>query len=349
MPPSTQKQWTVEGKEGFSSLKLNETAKIPPLGERDVLVRFHYASLNYRDLIITKGQYPFPTRFPIVPCSDGAGTIEAIGSGVTRFKKGDNVITLFNQGHIVDPLTPEIIAKGVGGMIDGTLTQYGKFDEEGLVPMPQSLNFQEASTLTCAAVTAWNCLFGVDEKRVRPGDTVLTQGTGGVSLFGVQFAKAVGAKVIATTGSNEKIKLLKSLGADVVLNHKEMPKWGEEAKKQSRGGLGVDHVIEVGGPQTIAQSFEAIKTQGVITVVGFLAGTSKDDMPSFLECLNKACIVRGVLVGSRTLMEEMCRAIDAWGIKPVVDEKVWGFGEAREAYEHMWAQRHVGKLTVRID
>ncbi|MCJ1316180.1 hypothetical protein MMC15_001500 [Xylographa vitiligo] len=348
MAPSTTGQWTVEGTSGFDSLRFNKDAPIPSLGERDVLVHFHYASLNYRDLIIPKGQYPFGTKPSVVPGSDGAGTVEAVGSGVTRFKKGDKVLTLFNQGHLAGSLTPANVATGVGGMVDGTLRQYGAYDEQGLVAMPETLDFQQGSTLTCAAVTAWNALYGLESSSLKPGDTVLTQGTGGVSIFGLQFAKAAGARVIATTSSDAKAEILKKLGADHIINYKTDENWGETAKKLTPGGLGVDHIIEVGGPKTIKQSFNAVKIDGVITVIGFLAGQTKDE-PSFLEVLQATCVVRGALVGSRDQFEKMNKAIDANGIKPVVDKKVFGLEELKEAYQYMWDQKHFGKLTVKID
>ena len=214
-------------------------------------------------MIITKGQYPFPQRDTVVPASDGAGIVEGVGKNVTRFEKGDKVITLFNQGHIAGTIDETALAGGVGGVMDGCLRQYGSYDEQGLVHMPQNLNYLEASTLTCAGVTAWNALYGL--KRLMPGDWVLTQGTGGVSIFAVQFAKVAGAKVIATTSSKEKGDKLKELGADHVLNYKEDTNWGETAKKLT-GGRGVQHVVEVGGPTTMKQSLAAVAFDGVISM-----------------------------------------------------------------------------------
>ncbi|KAL8907627.1 MAG: hypothetical protein Q9207_001278 [Kuettlingeria erythrocarpa] len=348
MAPATTKQWTVVGKSGFDSLKLDEKAQIPQLGNYDVLVKFHYVSLNYRDLAIPKGKYPFPIKDNVVPGSDGAGTVEAVGDRVTRFKLGDKVLTLFNQAHYAGPISVEIISTGLGGVIDGTLRQYGSFEENGLVHMPSTLDFKQGSTLPCAALTAWNALYGLESKALKPGQTVLTQGTGGVSIFALQFAKAAGARVIATTSSNSKADTLRSLGADVVINYKTDPQWGEAATKASPHGLGVDHILEVGGPSTMAQSLKAIKPEGVISIIGFLGGYSKEQ-PSFLECLNNICTVRGVMVGSRLQFEAMNEAIDANGLKPVVDEKVFALEELKEACQYMWEQKHFGKLTVKID
>lgn len=346
MAPTTTRQWTVDGKDGFDSLKFHESAKIPEMGDHDVLVKIHAASLNYRDLIIPKGKYPFPEKSGVIPGSDGAGTVEAVGSRVTRFKPGDKVITLFNQGHLAGSLDGASLGTGLGGAIDGTLRDYAAFDEQGLVHVPKNLNFYEAATLTCAGLTAWNALYGLESRALKPGDTVLTQGTGGVSIFALQFAKAAGATVIATTSSKEKAEILKKHGADHVINYKENPNWGEEAMKLT-GGVGITHVVEVGGPTTMAQSLKAVAIDGVISIIGFLGGFSKDQ-PTFLECLNNICTVRGILVGSRLQFEAMNRAIEANDIHPVVDEKVFELKDLKEAYQYMWDQKHFGKLTIKV-
>lgn len=213
-------------------------------------------------------------------------------------------------------------------MIDGTLRQYGTFNENGLVEMPSSLNWQEGATLSCAGVTAWNALYG--SRPVAPGDVVLTQGTGGVSIFALQFAKAAGATVIATTSSAAKAEILKKLGADYVINYKETPEWGEHAAKLTPKGEGVSHVIEVGGPNTMAQSLKAVKIDGVISVIGLVGGPPGPGQPGFLHVLQNVCVVRGILAGSRVQFEDMNRAIDGMKIKPYVDEKVFTLEELRE-------------------
>jgi NADPH:quinone reductase-like Zn-dependent oxidoreductase len=256
-----------------------------------------------------------------VPGSDGAGEVVAIGSKVTRFKVGDKVVTLFNQTHLGGSLDQETVKSGLGGAIHGTLRQYGTFNENGLVEMPSSLNWLEASTLSCAALTAWNALYGL--KPLLPGDTVLTQGTGGVSIFAVQFAKAAGATVsmfsslssprypsnptsiVATTSSAAKVEVLKKLGADHVINYKDEPNWGEVAKALTPKGEGCAHIIEVAGPVTMAQSLKAIKIDGLISIIGFVGGNATDAQPGFLDTLMNICIVRGILVGSRTQFEDM--------------------------------------------
>jgi NADPH:quinone reductase-like Zn-dependent oxidoreductase len=307
----------------------------------------HAASLNYRDLIIPKGKYPFPMKDNIVPGSDGAGTVEAVGKHVTRFQPGDKVVTLFNQGHIAGSLDAKSLSTGLGGALDGTLREYGVFDEAGLVHAPKNLDMLESSTLSCAALTAWNALYGLESRALKPGQIVLTQGTGGVSIFALQFAKAAGATVIATTSSQKKADLLKKYGADHVINYKETPNWGEEAVKLTPGQKGVHHVVEVGGPTTMAQSLKAVAIDGVISIIGFIGGMEKNQ-PTFLDCLNNICTVRGILVGSRLQMEDMVAAIEANDIHPIVDEKVFELKELKEAYEYMWDQKHFGKLAVKV-
>ncbi|RMZ72695.1 alcohol dehydrogenase [Pyrenophora seminiperda CCB06] len=339
--------WTVQGQNGFDSLKFNESAKIPEMGDMDVLVKIHAASLNYRDLIIPKGKYPFPMKDNIVPGSDGAGTVESVGKHVTRFKPGDKVVTLFNQAHIAGSLNAQSLGTGLGGAVDGTLREYGVFSEQGLVHAPSNLSMLEASTLSCAGLTAWNALYGLESRALKPGDTVLTQGTGGVSIFALQFAKAAGARVIATTSSAKKAEILKKYGADHIINYNDTPNWGEEAAKLTPGGAGVQHVVEVGGPTTMAQSLKAVAIDGVITIIGFIGGMGKDQ-PTFLDCLNNICTVRGILVGSRLQMEDMNRAIEVNDIHPIVDEKVFELKNLKDAYQYMWDQKHFGKLTVKV-
>ncbi|KAB5533487.1 hypothetical protein GE09DRAFT_972875 [Coniochaeta sp. 2T2.1] len=343
--PQKQKQWVItSGEKGFDGLQSQE-AQVPKVGAHDVLVKLHAASLNYRDLAIAKGMYPFPIDLPKVASSDGAGEVVEVGSRVTLFKKGDKVVTLFNQGHQYGELTPANVGTALGGMLEGTLRPYGAFPETGLVRAPANLNDTEASTLSCAALTSWNALYGL--KQLKPGEWVVVQGTGGVSLFALQFAKAAGAKVIATTSSAAKAESLKKLGADHVINYRDDPNWGTTARKLTTNGAGVDHIIEVGGEHTMGQSLKAVKFGGIITLIGFLGGAQPKE--SILEALNNICTLRGVFVGSREQMEDMVRAIEANDIHPVVDKKVFPFAEAKEAYQYMWEQKHFGKLCISIE
>lgn len=214
--------------------------------------------------------------------------------------------------------------------------------------MPESLSWVEASTLSCAALTAWNALYGLEGRQVKPGDVVLTQGTGGVSLFALQFAVAAGATVIATTSSDDKAKKLKSLGAHHVLNYKSDPNWGETAQNLTPGHLGVNHIIEVGGPSTMKQSLMTIKIDGVISIIGFLGGIKDESEPSYLDAWQNVCIVRGIMVGSRQQFEEMNRAVEAIGLKSVVDQKTFTMRETKDAYQHMWDQKQFGKVVIKV-
>ncbi|KAI5922002.1 putative zinc-containing alcohol dehydrogenase [Camillea tinctor] len=345
MAPSTQNQWTITSTEkGFDGLVYGQ-APVPTPGENEVLVKLQGASLNFRDLIIPKGMYPFATKLPVVGASDGAGEVVEVGSKVTQWKKGDKVVTLFNQGHQFGAVDAESAKTGLGGVIDGTLRQYGVFNEAGLVRAPKNLSATEASTLTCAGLTSWNALYGL--KPLKPGQTVLVEGTGGVSIFALQFAKAAGATVIATTSSNEKAETLKKLGADHVINYKEDLEWGTTARGLTPGGAGVDHVIEVGGAGTLEQSIKAIKFEGVISIIGFLGGVKTT--VSALDSLNHICTIRGLYVGSREQMQDMVAAIEANNIRPVLDQKVFSLDQVKEAYEFMWAKGHFGKIGIKIE
>ncbi|KIW15557.1 hypothetical protein PV08_05605 [Exophiala spinifera] len=332
----------------FSNMKLEKDRPLPPLGDHDCLVQIQAVSLNYRDLIIPKGLYPLPQNVPVVACSDGAGRVLAVGPKVTQFQKDDNVATVFIQAHQAGPVTEEYMQTTLGGSVDGTLTHYAVFPESGLVPAPSNLTPTETSTLSCAPLTAWNALYGLESKALQPGQVVLTQGTGGVSLSAIQFAKAAGATVIATTSSADKAKRLKQLGADIVINYKEDPNWGETAKRLSPGKAGVDFVIEVGGSGTIQQSLKAVKLEGTIAVIGFLGGAKSPDDPSPLAALSAGCIIRGILIGSRLQMNAMNRAIEANNIHPIVDPKTFSFENALDAYEYQWQQKHFGKVVIQL-
>ncbi|KAF4826596.1 Zinc-type alcohol dehydrogenase-like protein [Colletotrichum tropicale] len=255
MIPPTQKQWVLHGTNGFNSLTFQPDAPVPSIGDREVLVQIHAASLNFRDLMIARGQYPFPIKDDMVPVADGAGVVVAIGSRVSRFQPGDRVAGAFKQGHLAGPFDTTYLSSSLGGSVDGVLREYGNFSEEGLVRIPANLNLAEAATLPCAAVTAWAALFPGEGRALRPGDTVLTEGAGGVSTFAIMFAKAAGATVIATTSSSEKAERLRKLGADHVINYKENPEWGELAKTLTPNKEGLDLAVEVGGPAS-ARQFE---------------------------------------------------------------------------------------------
>ncbi|KAH8655461.1 hypothetical protein BX600DRAFT_69103 [Xylariales sp. PMI_506] len=344
MTPNLTKQWkVVRPDRGFDGLVFEEVS-LPRLGENEVLLKIHAASLNYRDVAIPQGKYPSRTKFPIVGGSDGAGVVEEVGSKVTLWKAGDKVMTLFRQKYYSGDITPEAIQTSLGSVLDGVFRQYAIFDEQGLVRQPKNLSHEESSALPCAAATSWNALYGL--KPLKPGQTVLVQGTGGVSIFALQFAKAAGATVIATTSSNAKIETLKKLGADHVINYKDDPSWGKTAKRLSPGGEGVDHVIEVGGAATMGQSFDAVKLEGIISIIGFLSGAKPE--VNILDCLTRVFTVRGIVVGSKAMMEDMVEAIEGSDIHPVLDKRVSKLEQTREAYEYLWNGSHFGKVVVQI-
>ncbi|WWC88943.1 uncharacterized protein L201_003858 [Kwoniella dendrophila CBS 6074] len=340
MAPTTMKQWKLTGRGNYDQLKLEKDQPVPKVGENEILVKVKAFSLNYRDISIVRGTYPFPLQDVVVPISDAAGIVEEVGSRVSRFKKGDKVLPQFHQAN--QPGKPSL-----GGPIDGVAREYLVVNELDASLMPEKYDFVQGSTLPCAALTAWDSLFGLEGRVLKPGDWVLTQGTGGVSIFALQLAKAAGATVVATTSSSEKAEKLKSLGADHVINYKDDSDWGASAKKLTPNGGGFQHVIEIGGPGTLKQSLNAIGFQGVISVIGFIA-EGKEQMPSILECLSHQCIARGIFVGSREQCDDMVRAINSNGLQPVVDEKVFNFEDLPKAYEYMEAQKHVGKVVVKL-
>lgn len=319
---------------GPDSLIIKES-ELPKPGRGEVLVRVRASSLNFRDLLIFAGQYQPPVQLGRVPLSDGAGEIEALGEGVKRFRVGDKVVNSFLPnwfgGTLNTPPEQWVVDH------DGWLSEYKVVNAEILVPMPSHMSFEEGATLSCAAVTAWSALAGV-----RAGDVVLTQGTSGVSLFALQLAVALGARVIATTSSHEKATMLLRLGAHAVIDYKATPEWGD-AVRELTNGRGVDRVVEVGGPSTLPQSMKASAVGGEISIVGILAGYegSVDFMTMFMSRVG----FRAVTVGSRRDLEDMCRAMEQHGIRPVIDS-VYAFDDAKAAIAHYSARNIVGKVVI---
>ncbi|RAL12802.1 zinc-dependent alcohol dehydrogenase family protein [Aspergillus homomorphus CBS 101889] len=343
--------WILEDQKGLESLKLVDKKPVPSLGDHDVLVRIHAASLNHRDLAIAKGAHSLVIHPHVVAASDGAGIVERVGPQVQGLQPGDQVCTYMVPNKPADePVTFADISRGLGQQVDGTLRRQAIFDESALVKMPSGLSFLEASTLTCAALTAWNALFGLASRAPKKGDVVLVQGTGGVSVIALQFALAAGATVIATTSSDTKAQRLHALGAHHVLNYRRNPKWGEAAKQLTPDGQGVHLVVDVGGLSTASQSLKAVRPEGVIAMTGLLGGPPPDsDLNTLIDCLVNLCTVRGVLLGTRRQFEEMNRFIEEHQIRPAVDERVFGFAEIGEAYRYMEEQRHFSKVCVRVD
>ena len=324
---------------GIDSLILREH-EIPKPGPGEVLVRVRATSLNARELMILRGDYPLPVKSDVVAVSDGAGEVADIGEGVTRVKVRDRVAAslfpLWLDGRFSFEVTPQ-----VGGSLDGMLTEFAILSEQGLVLIPDHLLFEEAATLPCAGVTAWHALTG--GRPPVPGDTVLTLGSGGVSLFALQFAKLYGARVIATTSSDEKAKQLTALGADEVVNYRAIPDWYTAVRKLT-GGPGVDYVIEVGGAGTLQNSLKSVAVQGQISWVGVLA---QGEPAISLAALRSAfATLQFVAVGSRAQFIAMNRAIEVNRLKPVID-RVFPFEEAVAAFRYYQAGKFFGKIVIK--
>ncbi|APH55874.1 Alcohol dehydrogenase [Granulibacter bethesdensis] len=328
--------------QGFDSLYTTEAPEPKPR-RGQVLVRLRAASLNYRDLLVARGQYPLsPVPPDLIPLSDGAGEVIETGEDVTRFQPGDRVAPCFFQSWHDGPITERDGASALGGAIHGVLTEYAVFEQDGLVRIPDHLSWEEAACLPCAAVTAWHALFG--STPVQPGQTVLTQGTGGVSIFAIQFAKAAGARVITTSSSDKKLSRAQALGADEGINYRSRPDWHKAATALT-GGLGVDHVVEVGGAGTLWQSIRAARLGGQIHLIGVLSGQNEiNPMP----LMARSQTLRGIYVGSRAMFEAMNIAISQHRIKPVID-RVFPFAEAVAAYRHLESATHLGKVVIRLD
>jgi NADPH:quinone reductase-like Zn-dependent oxidoreductase len=314
----------------------------PKPAYRQVLVKVAACSLNFRDLGIVRGTYRMPVTDKLIPLSDGAGEVIEVGAGVRRVKVGDKVAGCFFQRWPGGVPSPDVQANALGGSIDGMLAEYAVLEEEGVVRIPAHLSIEEGATLPCAAVTAWHAL--VEHGNVIAGRTVLLQGTGGVSIFGLQLAHAMGLQVIITSSSDEKLARAKKLGANYGINYKSTPDW-EKAATDFTDGRGVDQVIEVGGAGTLTRSFRAIRVGGKISLIGGLSGPATELNPGLI--LARRANVQGISVGSTQMFEAMNLAIAANGIKPVID-KVFGFDQVQAAYRHMASGAHFGKIVIRV-
>jgi NADPH:quinone reductase-like Zn-dependent oxidoreductase len=329
-----------KGATKVEELRMSERPDPKP-GPSDVLVRVRAAALNYRDHAIITGKYRYNLDRDTIPCSDGAGDVVAIGASVTRFKPGDRVIPSFFQVWI-DGAPPKNRA-ALGAPLDGTLAEYIALNEDGLVAMPKSLSFEEAATLPCAGPTAWNALMTAGT-RIKPGDTVLCIGTGGVSMFALQFARAAGARVIVTSSSDDKISLAKTFGASDGVNYKTHLDWEKEVLRLT-GGRGVDCVIENGGIGTLARSFACVAWAGKVALIGVLAGPEGHANPH--DLMFKSASLHGIGVGSRASLEQLIQAIEVNGIKPIVDT-VFPFDRASEAFRLQASGNFLGKIAITI-
>jgi NADPH:quinone reductase-like Zn-dependent oxidoreductase len=333
--------WRVAAGGQIDGLKLGEEP-VPKPGPGQVRVRISAMSLNYRDLMVIRGGYGPGAPAPFVPGSDGVGKVVEAGPGVTRLAVGDRVATSFFPEWVDGAMTPAAVAGALGGGGAGTFTEELVIGEHSLVKAPTHLSDAEAATLTCAGTTAWRALF--EEARVQPGNTVLLLGTGGVSIWALQLAKAAGCRVIITSSSDAKLEKARSLGADDTINYTRVPEWAAEARKLT-GGTGVDVVLEVGGEKTLLQSVAAVRMQGTVVIIGAVSGAGGGLPPRAL--IPGATRLQGVYVGSRRMHEKLARFVETAQIRPVVD-RVFEFGELQEACRYFEAGKHFGKVVVRV-
>ena len=333
--------WHVTGPEGPDALKPVELTDPEP-GPGEVLVRLRAVSLNSRDLAVTRGTYRGGgLTYPLVPVSDGAGEIEALGRGVEGLAVGDAVMPAFFPRWISGPPEAASFSESFGEGRAGLLAEKIAVRAVSVAPLPEGFSFEQAACLPCAGVTAWNATFM--GQPVRPGETVVTQGSGGVALFVLAFAKAAGARVIATTSSGEKCARLTGLGADATINYTETPDW-DKAVLELTGGEGADLVVDVAGPVTLPRSLAAVRPGGRVTVIGAMGGPG-DINP--MAIAGKSISVRGMYVGSRAMFASMNAAIAANGLRPVVDS-VFAFAEAPDAYRYLADRNHFGKVCIAV-
>jgi NADPH:quinone reductase-like Zn-dependent oxidoreductase len=312
----------------------------PVPGPGEVLVAVRAISFNYRDLLMVKGQYNPKMKLPRIPCSDGAGEVVAVGEGVTAWKPGDRVAGIFMQNWLDGPLTAVRARGALGGDVDGMLTDYVVLKETGLVAIPEHLSYQEAATLPCAGVTAWNAL---SAGNLEPGGTVLIQGTGGVSIFALQFARIMGARVLGISSSYEKLQRAIGMGLDAGLNYCDHPEWERWVMDQT-GGEGVDLVVEVGGLGTLPRSLKAIRVGGTVAQVGVLSEAA-EPLP-IATILHKMARIHGIYVGSRRDFVEMNKAVSQAQLRPAGEEFHWT--QAREVLQRMEEGSHFGKLVLTV-
>lgn len=332
------KVFEVQKSFGIDSLTLVEKPEPRPAAGQ-VLLKMRAWSLNYRDLLVVKGLYNPKIQMPFVPLSDGAGEVVEIGAGVTRVKKGDRVAACFMPDWIDGEVTEAKSKSALGGGGTGMLAEYMVLHENAVVPVPEHLSNEDAATLPCAAVTSWHAL--ITAGAIKPGDTVLIQGTGGVSLFALQFARLNGARVVATSSSDDKLNRVAQLGAAEGINYKKNPDWDKNVRQLAPEG--VDHIVEVGGAGTLGKSFKCVKMGGTISLIGVLSGGGEVNPTPLLM---KKVRLQGIYVGSRAMFEAMNRAISLHKLRPVID-RVFPLEEIRAALRHMEAGAHFGKICIR--
>jgi NADPH:quinone reductase-like Zn-dependent oxidoreductase len=333
--------WQIDrfGLDALRSVELPD----PQPSHCEVLVRWRAQSLNYRDLVIVQGTYIPNLPMPFTPLSDAAGEIVAVGPGVTTWKPGDRVIGQYIQSWLEGVPTPENTQLALGAPLPGVLNEYSVLPVHGLLPLPDYMSFDEGATLPIAAVTAWNALFSHGD--LMPGSTVLIEGTGGVSLFGLQLAKAAGLRTIITSSSDEKLSRARALGAEETINYHATPEWSRRVRELT-GGTGVDLVLEVGGPATVNEALRSVRFGGRIALIGFLSGTA---LPlNALDFIRGLVTLHAVRVGSRAMFRDLLRAMEQHKLRPQID-RVFRFSEAPEAFQRLLKGAHFGKIVIRAD
>jgi NADPH:quinone reductase-like Zn-dependent oxidoreductase len=334
------KAYQVQSADSHNQLALIELPDPQP-GVGQVLIRVRATALNYRDLIVLQGQYG-GQKSPVIPLSDGAGEVIAIGEGVTRVKVGDRAASTFFQNWISGEINRSVMASDLGGGIDGMLAEYVVLNQDGVVLLPEYLSYAEGATLPCAALTAWHAL--ITKGNLKAGETVLVLGTGGVSVFATQFAKLHGAKVIATSSSDRKLEQMRVLGVDATINYSTNPDWEKEVYNLS-DRVGVDHVVEVGGAGTLAKSLQAVRYGGQVHLIGVLSGFGGEISP--MPILFKSVSVNGIYVGSREMFEAMNSAITQAQLHPIID-RIFPFSDAPKAYDYLKQGSHFGKVVIQF-
>jgi len=330
--------------QAFGLENLKRAERVPPEpGANEVMVRLRAVSLNYRDLLVVQGKYNPRMSLPRVPLSDGAGEVVAVGAEVTVWKPGDRVVIPFFPDWLDGDLTAAKASSGLGGDVDGVLREFATVCADALLPMPAHLSFEEAATLPCAAVTAWNGLFV--SANLQPGQTLLLIGTGGVSLFGLQFSQLIGATIILISSSDAKLERARALGATHTINYRTEPEWHKRVMEITNG-RGVDLTLEVGGTGTLSKTLRATSYAGHVSLIGVLTGIAGDVQIGHI--LHKALTVRGIYVGSRAIFATMNEAISQHYLKPIIDQ-IFPFDESLAAFRHLEAASHFGKIVIRID
>jgi len=333
--------WEIVSGGGIATLALNDRP-MPDPGPGEVLVKIHASSINYRDLATIEDPVSRKLAFPTIPNSDGAGEIVGLGAGVDHVAVGDRVASCFFQDWQAGPISPTAMGSALGGARSGVLAEYVVLDARGIISIPDHMSYAQASTLPCAALTAWHAL--TLPRQVSPGETVLLLGTGGVSVFAQQFCKFMGARTIVTSSSDAKLEKMRALGAGATINYRDTPDWEAKALELT-DGIGVDRVVEVGGPGTLQKSITAVRVGGIIGLIGILTGAAGTISPT--DIMRKSVTLRGIYVGSRQMFAEMNRAIAEHEIAPVIDQE-FAFQDARDAYHAMRSAGHFGKLVINV-